>query len=263
MTTEEPRERYASLDEIEAALADLTPDEIEALRQFIADDAVEADWDHDPEPPRALGRTLDPERDPRARTVAPPRELSSVLWERRARPWDQDNVGACTGFAIGGLVMTNPNEAVIRLRAKHCFGIYSVATSLDPYPGRYPPTDTGSDGHSAAKAARNLGYCRAWTNGYTIDDLNAMLQLGPVAVGTPWYSSFNRPDSIGTIHLAASAYIVGGHEWEVVGWDILADMYRAANSWSPEWGDNGYFNVPGVLMRRLFTEQSDCTQVYT
>lgn len=254
-----------TLAEIEAELSTLTPEDVEALRALLPDDGTEGEWDHDIEPPRPMGRVLDVEWDDRSDQYAPRRlgELHSVRYERAAKCWDQGDVGACTGFAIGGLVMTTPvYDGVPKLRAKQCFNIYSRATSVDAYRGTWPPTDTGSDGNSAARAARDLGYIRSWSNGRTVEDLNTLLQQGAVAVGWPWYSSFNEPDSLGRIHLAANAVVIGGHEFDIVGWSIENDMYDAANSWGTLWGVAGYFQIPGAIVRRMYTEGADCTQVY-
>lgn len=267
-TGPEPSRRYESLTDLENALAVLTPDEVLALRAFLPPDGTEGTWGHDPEPPRPLGRVLDAEWDPAsephlARAVAEVTALHSVLWSRHARPYDQRDVFACTGMAIAGLIMSDPVfDGDPRLRAKNAFGLYSAATKVDPYPGEWPPDDTGSDGNSAAKAARALGWIGSWANARTADDLNRLLQRGPAAIGVPWYGSFNEPDRWGTIHLAANADVIGGHEFEVCGWSMENDMYRAANSWGTGWGDNGYFNIPGTIVRRLFTEGADCTQVY-
>jgi hypothetical protein len=144
-------------------------------------------------PPGGLGRIV--EHDPRSRHYVDPaarrvaRELDRVVqYERYIKAWDQGDVGACTGFAMGGLLMTVPfYRATLLLRQKHAFGLYSKATAVDEFRGRWLPTDTGSSGLGVMKAARALGYISTFTHGFGYDDAKAIIATKPFITGTNWY----------------------------------------------------------------------------
>jgi hypothetical protein len=109
-----------------------------------------------------------------------------------------------------------------RLTEADAVTIYALATKLDPFPGTYPPDDTGSSGLAACKAAQRLGYISAYHHAFGIEHALRALQLGPVITGIDWYSSFDRPDSNGQIRIAGD--VRGGHEVEVYGYDPVTDF---------------------------------------
>jgi hypothetical protein len=212
--------------------------------------------EHDP---RSRG-FADPAADPDALGAGPDR---AVLWERYTRPLDQGNYGACTGFAMGGLLMTAPYYVPGRvLRTRDCFALYSLASRrFDEWPGGWPPEDTGSSGLAVMKAARAYRYLAEFGHAFGYDQARSVIAKKPFITGAYWFDTFDRPDSSGTIHLTSRSQIVGGHEWEMVGYDPADDEWRAANSWSPLWGDRGYFNVPGDVYRELLERQGDVTTI--
>src|SRR5574337_71208 len=86
--------------------------------------------------------------------------FTPVKWTMNATPLDQGNLGACTGFATVTCLLHEPYRSTVGnvvMDYSEGITVYSAATRLDPYPGSYPPSDTGSDGLSAAKAAKKLG----------------------------------------------------------------------------------------------------------
>lgn len=193
------------------------------------------------------------------------RDLTSVLWHRDIGVLNQGNLGSCTGNALTGAIGTDPLYAA--LPAGHApldetlaVKIYSLATSLDSFPGAYPPTDTGSDGIDACKAGVKLGLISGYTHSTDLASMQQAVMEGPVIIGINWYSSFDNPDpSNGTVTISSGAYVRGGHEVEVIGMDPGTKMFLAENSWGPEWGYNGTFQFSFDVMTRLFTEEGDCT----
>lgn len=198
------------------------------------------------------------------RTNYPRTAIVARSWAREAPVLDQGDLGSCTGNAVVGCVGTSPlfetlPTAHVALDEAEAVKVYSLATSLDSYPGAYPPNDTGSDGIDACKAAQQLGLISNYTHCTDIATMELALQTGPVAIGINWYSSFDTPASDGLVSIARAAYIRGGHEVEVLGVDPANSMFYAVNSWGTSWGYNGTFHFSYADMTRLLAEEGDCT----
>jgi hypothetical protein len=212
----------------------------------------------------ALGRRV--EHDPRSRMFAfvPPRAVATktVRWRRYGQVLDQGNVGACTGFAMAQWLNCkpahDPREAYVPM--ERAVEFYSLATQLDPWPGSYPPTDTGSSGLAACKAAQRLG----WISGYRwifngVDALKEALLFSPVMAGTVWLSRmFNaRPIAGQAPFLQVSGSEEGGHEYLIVGWNERSGYFTMCNSWSGSWGLNGNARIWADDMAELLRRQGD------
>ena len=137
--------------------------------------------------------------------------------------------------------------------------IYSLATSLDPFPGAYPPEDTGSDGPDAAKAAMQLGLISGYLHCLSLADVLDALQQHPAIVGMNWYSSMDSPDSDGYVSISPGADIRGGHEVLCRGLDVDTQRLYFDNSWGPGWGNAGSFSMSYSTLDRLLHEQGDAT----
>lgn len=212
-----------------------------------------------------LGRHVN--HDPRSlafRVGQPARALVSVLHERVTPVLDQAALGSCVGNASVGALGTAPLLAALptghpTLDENFAVQVYEDATRLDPYPGAYPPDDTGSDGLSGAKALKARGLISGYLHATDLTTMQTALQDTPVIVGVNWYSGFDTPDMNG--HVRISGSIRGGHEFEVIGVDVTAKTFTAVNSWGPSWGVNGRFTFSFADMTRLLSEDGDCTQL--
>ncbi len=175
-----------------------------------------------------LGRHVN--HDPRSLNYAVrPRAATATSrrWNRVTAILDQGQIGSCTGNASDGVLGTGPiHETVVAAKPEWDFGepgaveIYSLATTLDPIPGRYPPKDTGSDGLSAAKACVRLGLISGYLHCLSLDAVLTALQTGPLITGVNWYDSFDGPDANGLVSISDDAYVRGGHEFELFGLDM-------------------------------------------
>ncbi len=210
--------------------------------------------------PGALGRNV--EHDPRSLAYAAARApaLKSVAHKRHGLPFDQGQLGSCTGNAMAGLLMTDPywhrgrkfTEAI-------AVRFYEYATTVDDAPGQYPPDDTGSSGLAVAKAAKHYGYVKTYAHAFGLQHALAALVLEPVIVGVNWYDGFDTPDPYGNVTISGS--VRGGHEFELVALDIESKTVRAVNSWGISYGDGGYFTFSWADLDRLLQEQGDVTVV--
>jgi papain like protease len=193
--------------------------------------------------------------------------LTSVLWNRRIPILDQGNLGSCTGNAITGALGTDPDFGTLSAATQATLNedlavkIYSKATAIDPYPGQYPPDDTGSDGIDVAKVARSMGLISGYTHATDLASMQQAIMQQPVIIGINWYDSFDNPDSNGYVTISSGAQVRGGHEIVVEGMDPgqTKMQFRAANSWSDSWGANGYFYFSFATMTRLLGEGGDVT----
>ena len=199
------------------------------------------------------------------------RKLTNQHWDRVIPILDQGQLGSCTGNAGTGSLGTQP---FYDKAGKTAFGsssgdasaderfavqLYSDATRADPYPGAYPPNDTGSSGLAICKVLATRGTIRGYTWATTATGFLQLLQSGPVLMGTPWFNAFFQPDKSGFVdsnsHWSSSG-IAGGHEIEAVGVDVnttnlAASVITFANSWSTSWGDAGYFRMRLATYSRL------------
>lgn len=210
------------------------------------------------------GRLL--HHDPRSKAFPAPTTgviVRSRNWFRHGPSLDQGALGSCTGNAMAGLVDHNPNKVSgrPRLKEEEAVRIYSLATELDPFDGTYPPSDTGSDGNSVAKAARQLGFIASWTHAFGVEHALVALMNGPLTIGTNWYSDMFNPDAAGLIHPTGS--LEGGHQYVMDGWNAVHGLFRFQNSWSDSWGKGGRFFMTYSDVNTLLGQDGDAIQIRT
>src|SRR5581483_12008172 len=165
-------------------------------------------------PGMRLGRNVDHDERSKAfpAMIAP---LRTVRHERHCPPFDQGELGSCTGNAMAGALMTDPFYQDGRsLTEKDAVELYAEATRLGRFPGVYPPDDTGSSGLAVAKAAKREGYISSYRHAFGLQQALGALVVGPVITGVKWYSSFDQPLPTGEIQLTDDAFVRGGHEIE-------------------------------------------------
>lgn len=207
-----------------------------------------------------LGRHVNHDEASRAYPVrallGPTRARRAVLHRRHVAIYDQGNLGSCTGQALAGCLSTGPfRHRYSTQRYPRMF--YRHATELDPWPGSWPPEDTGSDGLSVCKVAVAHGIIRGYTWGFSLTDLLDTLQAQPLIVGTAWKGGMDAPDSSGLVHAVGDDR--GGHEYCAVGDDPERRRVRFANSWTAGWGDGGYFDLAYDDLASLLADNGDVT----
>jgi hypothetical protein len=196
---------------------------------------------------RRLGRHV--EHDPRSRAYSVPTgcrptvttAAKVVTWRRRVPILNQGQIGACTGFAMAGLIGTDAaaRKGNAMVGEGLAIELYERATFLDGIPDAYPPHDTGSTGLAVAKAAVQLGFLAGYRHAFTWRQVVAALASGPAITGISWRESMDFPDPTGLVTYEGE--VRGGHEIEVIGLDIPCNRVWFANSWGTGWGLAGYF----------------------
>jgi hypothetical protein len=212
--------------------------------------------------PERLGRHI--EHDKRswsyqAGTAAP----TSVMHRHWGPVLDQGDLGSCTGNATAQCLNCTPEASKVPgplLDESAAVNIYSLATKLDPYPGSYPPNDTGSSGLAAMKAAVKLKLIAGYAHTFSFDQLLGALTLQPGILGINWYDSFDEPLNSGECPLTPDASIRGGHEVCLLGLNVKQQRVWCLNSWG-RWGaaSNGRFWFSYATLRELLAEQGDAT----
>ena len=187
--------------------------------------------------------------------------VTSIIWPRYSQILDQGNISSCTGNALTGALGCAPfvNSAADAGQYNENFAVklYEEATTLDNFPGSYPPDDTGSSGLAVAKAAKRDGYITSYKHATSLNGLLHALQKGPVIVGATWYSGFDSPDATGRVEI--TGYVRGGHEFVVRGCDAVNKLLIADNSWGTNYGLGGSFNFTFDTWNRLRNNGADCT----
>lgn len=127
----------------------------------------------------------------------------------------------------------------------------------------WPPTDCGSSGPYIVQEAKAQGLVAGDKIAHGADDLVSLLQTGGVLQGTPFFNSWETPDSGGFVDVdgspdslsaAIQSGVAGGHETYISAVehlvltatgrvDALKTVLRVRNSWSKSWGDHGSFRM--------------------
>lgn len=203
--------------------------------------------------------------DDRSRNFAAPRttERRSVV-HRWSGPLYDQSVGSCTVNAGFSCLNTAPNRKPYTRRIPESLVIptYSRVTAIDPFPGTYPPDDTGSNELSACKIFQEMGLITRYTWGFGLDHCLDALVERPGCFGTNWYRGMFYPDAQGFV--TPTGPIDGGHEWVAVGVNFEEEFIWAVQSWgvwgigySPHRQKTGYFKVRFSVLDRLLQEHGD------
>jgi len=190
---------------------------------------------------------------------------TDVEWQRFTAILDQGQLGSCTGNAVCGLLgcqgLYEDLSAAQQsgLVEPQAVAFYSLATRIDGYAGQYPPTDTGSDGPSAAKAAMQLGYATGYVHATTFTGAVAAVEKGAGMAGTNWYNGMFSPNSSGVVSISKRDTLAGGHEYVVRQIDAENELVWCDNSWGTSFGVGGRFAMAFTTFERLITEDGDFT----
>jgi hypothetical protein len=162
--------------------------------------------------------------------------VDRTLWRDKAiRLYDpipnpNQPIGCCTGVAkccqfnaIGNRVMGSV------LNMDDAIRIYSRNTQIDPWPGSYPPDDTGSSGLASAKTAQEMGLGGEyrWLFGGADEVIQAVMNGQVISVGTWWY--WDMFDASGGMFLSRPVVTptggqAGGHQYVIRGYDKGHDL---------------------------------------
>lgn len=198
--------------------------------------------------------------DERSRGFAFAASVDTATWRtRHVRIYDplpnpNQAIGDCTGCAKAIQFNAVGNRVTGQvLKMSNADRIYSLATTLDPWDGAWPPDDTGSSGLAAAKAAQqlDLGGTYRWLFGGADEVVQAVMDGHVVNVGTRWDNHMFDQDADGRVEPGGS--VAGGHEWSVRGFDADRD-WLLGRCW---WGDFRDFWIKREHLAELLADDGD------
>jgi hypothetical protein len=181
--------------------------------------------------------------DDRSRRYALSRTVDRSTWRDKAirlyDPWPNPNqrVGCCTGVAKCSQMnaVGNRRKGVV-LGMKHAEAIYSDNTKIDPWPGTWPPEDTGSSGLASAKTAqaKGIGGTYRWLFGGGDEVVQTVMDGDVVSVGTWWYwdmfsGTAGRFDGKPIVTIGGGQ--AGGHQYVIRGYDEDRDLVLGRCWW--------------------------------
>jgi hypothetical protein len=219
-----------------------------------------------------LGRHVNHDPRSRAYAVAPTATtLTAVRHSAFIDVLDQGQLGACTGNAGVAASYRGPFFGLLQkpwplypADEAGAVALYSMATQLDAYAGTYPPTDTGSDGLSIAKALQKAGIISGYLHAFTLQSALLQLMSTPLITGITWYNSMFTPAPSGILIVDPSSGVAGGHE-------LCVDEYVPAsnstgpalvggpNSWGTGWGKDGRWYLTVDDWGQLLADDGDVT----
>lgn len=220
-----------------------------------------------------LGRQV--VHDPRSRRFAfpltavdlPTQPFRHRLYNPRTTP--RQRVGCCTG--VDQMVKCNAlgNRRIgVVLGMAEAERLYSRASQIDPWPGSWPPEDTGSSGLAACKTALDQGLITRyeWLFAGARQVLAALVggagRKGRcVGVGTWWTSEMFRPDPQTQLVRPTGAR-VGGHQWTITGWEPKYKAFEGLCWWGTEFGANGRFRIRFEDLDALLADDGDAHVTY-
>jgi hypothetical protein len=198
--------------------------------------------------------------DPRSRDY-PARfatRVRSVQHDTLGLPLNQGSLGSCTANALCGALNSAPNNKHgRRYTERDAVALYGLETKLEGKP--HPPHDPGGSGLMVCKAAKQLGWIRAYRHAFGFEQALRALTLRPVIVGINWYASFDEPDTDGLVKISPHAKVEGGHEVLADGIDNRHELVWFWNSWGKSWGVGGRFCMSYRTFQRLLRESGDVT----
>jgi Papain family cysteine protease len=195
--------------------------------------------------------------------------------QRSARPYrywqeawwgNQGQTPECTAYAGTSWLTDGPvlNESFIDPN-----DLYLEEKKIDGL----PLGSEGSTVRACMQVLQGKGFVANYYWATGIDDvITAVLDSGPVDVGTNWYESFFDPTSEFELVIDETKIspetgkpVAGGHSYLLNGIDMRSDHrlgkphFRMKNSWGRDWGNKGVAYISFDTMSRLLAEQGEAS----
>lgn len=183
-------------------------------------------------------------------------QRTSRYWRDTAWTGNQGGNPSCVGYAWKAYLTAAPLSQLKRLDPN---GLYDLCKYRDEWNGE---DYEGTSVRAGADVLKTLGLIAEYRWATSLESVaNAVLELGPVVVGSDWYAAMDEPEK-GVIH--AEGDVVGGHAYLITGVDTVRRRLRVRNSWGLEWGDKGRAWLPFSDFRRLLKSDGEaCLAVET
>jgi len=133
--------------------------------------------------------------------------------------------------------------------------LYYAAQRCDKWPGE---DYDGTSVRAGAKCLQRWGLVGEYQWARNVDDvIAAVLEVGPVVVGTWWTMDMSRPDAR-TSRMSIDGPYIGGHAYVINGLNLTTGLFRVKNSWGREWGRNGHAYLRVIDFAELLRTDGEC-----
>jgi Papain family cysteine protease len=187
-----------------------------------------------------------------------PREASTRpyrYWFSNGWWGNQGDHGFCVAYASDHWLEDGPVTQKGQPPCIDPIQLMTEAVAIDEWPDDTNIED-GTSVRAAAKVMQAHGYISAYHWAATLDDIvQALLEVGPVVMGTNWYDTMMEPDEAGFIHIGGQ--IAGGHAYVLDGINQATKIVRLKNSWGRSWGANGFAFLGFADLDRLLNENGE------
>ena len=181
--------------------------------------------------------------------------ITNKMWWDNGWWGDQKNTSMCTVYSWSHWLEDGPLLQTIDGREKPMFDLktlYNKAQLNDGIPGT---NYQGSTVRAVAKVFKELGVIKEYRWANSIDDIiTCLLTIGPVVVGTKWYSAMFTPDKHTAI-VKPEGGMAGGHAYVLNGVDTERKLFRIKNSWGKTYGQNGHAYISFDDFNKLFKDK--------
>lgn len=193
----------------------------------------------------------------RALLPATPSARSRRYWHANGWWGDQGATSQCVAYAWthyledGPVTQNAPRTPPVVQPA----WLYDEAKLVDEWPG---VDYDGTSVRAGAKVLQALGYLAAYHWAANVREiLEALLEVGPVVMGTNWYEGMFEPDESGIV--AVEGALAGGHAYVLDGVNRSASggLVRLKNSWGRGWGTHGFAWLHVDDLARLLAEDGE------
>jgi hypothetical protein len=116
----------------------------------------------------------------------------------------------------------------------------------------------GTSVRASAKVLQSRGLISEYRWAWSADEVAAaLLEVGPVVVGTNWYSSMFRVGEDRMLRIEPTASVAGGHAYALTGVNLSRGWVRVKNSWGRGWAYNGHARMALETLDRLIGEDGE------
>jgi hypothetical protein len=190
----------------------------------------------------------------------PIRALLAAPSARQYRYWsdagwwgDQGDQPHCVGYSWVHWVEDGPVGHAGPAPVINPSQLYRDAQRVDEWEGE---SYDGTSVRAGAKVLQAAGRVVAYHWASTIEEIvQAVLEEGPVVMGTNWYTGMFDTDAKGLMTISGS--LAGGHAWIINGVNRRSGLFRMKNSWGREWGNNGRAWISIGHVARLLREEGE------
>lgn len=180
-----------------------------------------------------------------------PAQPTSKYWDANGFWGNQGSKPYCVGYGWTAWVKDGPITHPWDLDPTW---LYSEAQKLD---GFGPEEHDGTSVRAAAEVLKTHGVISNYYWAENVDNVvQAILQYGPVVVGTEWLSNMSYANFFFPT-LNCSGYVKGGHCYLLDGVDTRAGVFRMKNSWGRYWGRFGFATLKITDFDRLLKKNGE------